>query len=192
MFNKKDYSDVTVSIHGTKLYAHRFVVCVQSPFFAKAFQDKKFLEGETGEIEFHDASAMAYWRVFQYLYTGDYLDDLKVEGLEDAYLDLDDPAMLKDSTVYALADMFFIKELKALALVKLQHRFKVKWQGELFPECVREVYAITKGASSMRSAVAQVAADRGKDLQGEQTFLDLLHEGGDFVVDFYKALRLIW
>lgn len=82
MFNKPDYSDVTIFIQGKKLYAHRFVICVQSRYFAKAFNEKTFVEGETGEIRFDDGSAMAHWRVFQYLYTGDYADDLKVEGLE--------------------------------------------------------------------------------------------------------------
>lgn len=42
----------------------------------------------------------------------------------------------------------------------------------------------------MRSAVAQIAAGHGKELQGEKVFLDLLRDGGDFVVDFYQALQL--
>lgn len=82
MFNKEDYSDVTVLIQGTKLYAHRFVICVQSQFFANAFQGKKFIEGERGEIKFDEGSALAHWRVFEYLYTGSYSDNLKVKGLE--------------------------------------------------------------------------------------------------------------
>jgi hypothetical protein len=82
MFNKQDYSDVTIVIHGVKLYAHRFVICVQSRYFAKAFQDKKFIEGDTGEIKFDDGSAVAHWRVFEYLYTGDYSDNLNVDGLQ--------------------------------------------------------------------------------------------------------------
>jgi hypothetical protein len=40
----------------------------------------------------------------------------------------------------------------------------------------------------MRSVVVQIAAEHGKDLQKEEAFLSLLHGGGDFVVDFYKAL----
>jgi hypothetical protein len=82
MFNKQDYSDVTIVIHGSKLYAHRFVICVQSHYFAKAFNEKTFLEGHTGEIRFDDGSALAHWRVFEYLYTGNYTDNLKIEGLQ--------------------------------------------------------------------------------------------------------------
>ena len=80
MFNKEDYSDVTILIQGTKLYAHRFVICVQSQYFANAFQSKKFIEGEKGEIKFDEGSAIAHWRVFEYLYNGSYSDNLKVKG----------------------------------------------------------------------------------------------------------------
>lgn len=81
MFNKQDYSDVTIFIYGTKLYTHRFVIYVQSRYFAKAFSNKMFAKGRKGEIRFDEGSAMAYWRVFKYLYTGNYTDNLKVEGL---------------------------------------------------------------------------------------------------------------
>jgi hypothetical protein len=84
------------------------------------------------------------------------------------------------------------QKLKALALVKLQGRFKVKRQSEPFPERVQEVYAISQDSSSRCSTVAQVVADYRKELQGEQTFLDLLHEARDFVADLTTALRLIW
>jgi hypothetical protein len=99
--------------------------------------------------------------------------------------------MLKDPRVYALADMFFVKDLKVLALAKLKHRLKTDWQSKIFAVCVEEIYAITRNSSSMRSVVVQIAAEHGKDLQKEKAFLSLLHGGGDFVVDFYKALGLL-
>jgi hypothetical protein len=99
--------------------------------------------------------------------------------------------MLKDPRVYALADMFFLKDLQVLALTKMKHRLKVGWQSKSFPICVEEIYAITRSSCSMRLAVAQIAAEHGKDLQKEEAFLGLLHGGGDFVVDFYEAFR-IW
>lgn len=103
----------------------------------------------------------------------------------------DDPAMLKDPRVYYLAQIFLLEDLKEIALSKLKHRLKVSWQSEIFPVCVEEVYAVTGCPSSMRLAVAQIAAGHEKELQKEETFLDLLHAGGNFVVDFYVALR-IW
>ena len=99
--------------------------------------------------------------------------------------------MLKDPRVYALADMFFLKDLKVLALTKMKYRLKVGWQIKSFRICVEEIYAITRSSCSMRLAVARIAAGHGKDLQKEEAFLGLLYKDGDFVVDFYKALR-IW
>jgi hypothetical protein len=99
--------------------------------------------------------------------------------------------MLKDPRVYALADMFLLEELKTLALTKMKHRLKTNWQCNIFPVCVEEIYSITKSSCSMRLTVAQIAAEHGKDLKKEKAFLDLLHAGGEFVIDFYMALQ-IW
>ncbi|KAF1973221.1 hypothetical protein BU23DRAFT_568522 [Bimuria novae-zelandiae CBS 107.79] len=74
-----------------------------SPYFAKAFQDKTFKEGNTGEIKFEEDSAMAYWRVFEYLYTGDYSDNLNAEGLQGIGL----------NATCAFGDLFFIVEAPA-------------------------------------------------------------------------------
>ncbi|KAH5621967.1 hypothetical protein HBI51_248640 [Parastagonospora nodorum] len=90
-FNNHNYSDATIYIHGVKLYAHKLVICGKCQYFANAFD--KFKEGEQGFIEFNQGSAMAYFRVFQYLYTGDYLAEWEAQGLED---DLD---LLKDPRV---------------------------------------------------------------------------------------------
>ena len=112
-------------------------------------------------MEFKEVSAMACFRVFQYLYTGDYSADREAEGLEGrlpwamshllrAYLSLDDPDLLKDPRVYFLADMFLLENLKALSLAKLQAGLQIGSQSQipgLFPECVREVYSNTSSSS---------------------------------------------
>jgi hypothetical protein len=74
MFNDTKYSDATVHIHDVKLPVHKSVICIQSAYFEKAFQDV-FIEGSSGVLTFNDGSGAAYWRVFEYLYTGDYSDD---------------------------------------------------------------------------------------------------------------------
>ena len=75
MFNNEKYSDATVLIHDVTLHAHKSVICIQSAYFAKAFQEA-FVEGNLGMITFDEGSGAAHWRVFEYLYTGDYSDDL--------------------------------------------------------------------------------------------------------------------
>jgi hypothetical protein len=75
MFNDKKYSDATVVIHGRQLPVHKSVICTQSEYFEKAFLDG-FIEGSSGVLKFDNDSGAAHWRVFEYLYTGDYSDDL--------------------------------------------------------------------------------------------------------------------
>lgn len=81
MFRKELYADVVIIIHGEELPAHHLVICSQSGYFEKAFQDA-FIEGERGRIEFNDDSAAAHWRVMEYLYTGDYGDEWQSDHFE--------------------------------------------------------------------------------------------------------------
>jgi len=75
MFNDARYSDATVAIHGKELPVHRLIICPQSKYFENAFQEG-FAEGSSRVLKYEDGSGAAYWRVFEYLYTGDYSDDL--------------------------------------------------------------------------------------------------------------------
>jgi hypothetical protein len=64
-----------ILIHGVKLPVHKSIICTQSLYFENAFQEA-FVEGSSGVLKFNDGSGAAYWRVLEYLYTGDYSDDL--------------------------------------------------------------------------------------------------------------------
>jgi BTB/POZ domain len=86
LFNDAEYSDVTIFIgkSKTKLPAHSLVLCIRSPYFADALKGE-FVEGKTREFTYAEDSPHALWRVFQYIYTGDYSDEasgaLDCEGL---------------------------------------------------------------------------------------------------------------
>jgi len=75
LFNDTRYSDATVLINGITLPVHKSVICTQSKYFEKAFQDA-FVEGSSGVLTFNIGSGAAHWRVFEYLYTGGYSDEL--------------------------------------------------------------------------------------------------------------------
>lgn len=75
LFNSPKYSDATVLIHDVKLPVHKPVICIQSEYFEKAFQEV-FIEGSSNVLTFKVGSGAAHWRVFEYLYTGDYSDGL--------------------------------------------------------------------------------------------------------------------
>ncbi|KAF2193629.1 hypothetical protein K469DRAFT_239450 [Zopfia rhizophila CBS 207.26] len=185
MFNEEKYSDTTVLIHGVTLHAHRLIICLQSPYFTKALKEA-FVEGSTGAIEFQEGSGIAHWRVFEYLYTGNYSDSLSNKDFEE------DPELCKDLRVYVLADMFFLEDLKALALEKFKRNLEDLWMSDSFPECVREVYKSTyERDHALRSVVVEVAATHAHDLGSNGIFKDLVYEGGDFVVDYFEKLLYI-
>jgi len=75
MFNDATYSDATAIIQANELPVHRSIICTQSEYFEKAFQEA-FVEGCSGVLKLDNRSGAAHWRVFEYLYTGDYSEDL--------------------------------------------------------------------------------------------------------------------
>jgi hypothetical protein len=85
--------------------------------------------------------------------------------------------------------MFFLEDLKALSTTKLRQKLQDLWDTELFPECVRDVYAATaKRDCMMRSAIVEIAAAHARGLGEKEVFKELLREGGDFAVDYINAL----
>lgn len=181
MFNDTRYSDATAVIYGKNLPIHKSVMCTQSKYLEKAFQDS-FVEGSSAVLTFNNGSEAAYWRLFEYLYTGDYPDDLSQDIK-------DDPALLKEPRVYALADMFFLEDLKAVAVAKLQQKLQDLWTSDSFPECIREIYATTpENDLGMRSAVVEVAKVHVRELGSKDILKDLIREGGDFAVEYFESV----
>jgi len=150
-----------------------------------------------GMLKFNDDSGAAHWRVLEYLYTGDYSDDISNNFEGKAALKVNvlgilratrRPPLLKDPRVYALADMFFLDDLKALSTAKLQLKLQDLWTSDLFPECIREIYASTPDSDrAMRAAVVEVASVRIHELGMKAIFKDLIREGGDFAVEYFES-----
>lgn len=95
---------------------------------------------------------------------------------------------MRDARVYGLAEMFFIEGLKKLSIEKLNTKLNLPCPNQTFVDCIQEVYAVTGGSNRMRDMVARKAATRRSDLYKEQFFKNLLHKGGDFVVDMIGSL----
>ena len=90
--------------------------------------------------------------------------------------------------MYALADMYFVEDLKLLSEAKLRQKLRKAEVGEEFAECVREMYATTSERDkTMRSAVVEAAVSQRSAMTSSGK--DLIHDGGDFVVDYIKALK---
>lgn len=91
--------------------------------------------------------------------------------------------------MYALADMFFIEDLKTLSEAKLQARLKLPVESMQFTNCIREIYALTYGVNTLRSAVVKAAVTQRKKPGMIESIKDLIREGGDFAVDYFETLE---
>lgn len=80
LFNQATYSDITILIRNVTLPAHRLIISLQSSYFEDTYSDA--FAQDKGILEFQQGSGIAYWRVFEYLYTGDYSDEATNKDLE--------------------------------------------------------------------------------------------------------------
>ncbi|XWW94389.1 hypothetical protein V2A60_002332 [Cordyceps javanica] len=189
LFNNAKLSDVTINIHAqqgaTKLSAHSFVLAAISPYFRRALEGK-YAESESKEFTFDQDSPHAYWRVFEYMYTGDYSDDpAKMEAFED---EPDDEELARDVRVYCLAEYFDVDSLKTDASERFAFKIRKLWVSDRFPDCIRDIYQSTtksRGAS-LRTAVILEVKNNLAALWERQAFRELYREGGDFAEDLME------
>ncbi|KAL7622552.1 hypothetical protein AAE478_008059 [Parahypoxylon ruwenzoriense] len=195
LFNNPEHADTKVYIGSVELPAHEVVLAIQSPFFKKALIGS-FQESRTKEFRFADGSAHAHWRVFEYMYTGDYSEEanklLDVKGEHFRFVfglgadsHIDDDELIKHVRVYVTADFFLLDELKAYALKRFKSKLQKLWVNKSLMDCIREIYSSTNESEvELRNAVVKVAKEHLNDLWPNKAFQALVREGGNFAVDF--------
>ncbi|UQC77421.1 uncharacterized protein CLUP02_02889 [Colletotrichum lupini] len=156
LFNKSDHVDVKIRIGEFELPAHGLVLAAHSPYFKKALKGN-FQESESKTFRFREGSAHAYWRVFEFMYTNNYSEEVEsIEAQDDA------DELMKHVQVYVLADFFLMPELKSFAVERLKPKLE-----EL----------------RIRDAILRVVKINLDSLWSKKTFRDLVYEGGDFAGD---------
>ncbi|KAI8626743.1 BTB/POZ domain-containing protein [Xylariaceae sp. FL1651] len=182
-FNQPLYADVKIYLGQDELPAHCLMIASQSEYFARALEGN-FVEGEKKEIRFTEGSMQAHWRVFEFMYTGEYSEDPH-PGLSA----LDDDILTKHVRVYALADMFLMENLQKHALKKFESTIREQWVHEEFPNCVREIYESTpENNRGLRDIVLNTTREHLSELWEKTDFKGLVSNGGDFVVDLIGSL----
>ncbi|RDI78632.1 hypothetical protein Vi05172_g11352 [Venturia inaequalis] len=148
-----DYSDLTITCKGKEFKVHKFVLCTQSAFFARAVKKDAFEEGQTGVISMNHDDPDAIEAVLRFLYTGDYNTESVI--------------MQSHLKIYELADRLDIPALKTLSENKFEVLAKNEWKEATFPPCVKIAYDITPpgpGGERLRSMVVQIASQHLKEL----------------------------
>ncbi|KAH0420029.1 hypothetical protein CcaCcLH18_07340 [Colletotrichum camelliae] len=157
LFNKLDYADVKIRIGKFELPAHGLVLAAHSPYFKKALKEN-FQESESKTFEFSEGSAHAYWRVFEFMHTNNYSEEVESFEVQD-----DADELTKHVQVYVLADFFLMPELKRFAVERLKPKLEELWQ--------------------IRDAILRVVKVHLDSLWAKKAFRDLVYEGGDFPGD---------
>lgn len=208
-FNSKLYSDVTIHLGDVELPAHGIVLASQSEYFKKALESP-MKEGIEKKFEFSEGSMHAHWRVFEYIYRGEYILDAAVplgsKGQHPSTIApfttlfmpiyttdwrflADDDDLLKDIRVYELADYFQIENLKNYAFQNFKTRIKTLWVSENLIDCIQEVYKLPSNVSyGIRTEIAKIVRKNLIDLWDRKAFRNLIREGGQFVIDIMKDL----
>ncbi|KAI1109571.1 BTB/POZ domain-containing protein [Nemania sp. NC0429] len=183
LFNNPDHADVKIFIGEHELPAHSVVIASQSPFFEKALNGS-FRESKAKQFLFKEGSAHAHWRVFEYLYTGDYADEANdVLGVPD------DNELIKHVRVYTTAEFFMLDNLKQIALQRFKAHLEGHWISDRLFDCIREVYSHTVDSEDvLRRAVVEVVCTCRAELWKKKEFRALIYDGGDFAVDLMGSL----
>ncbi|KAI3545671.1 hypothetical protein CABS02_09209 [Colletotrichum abscissum] len=178
LFNKSDHADVKIRIGEFELPAHGLVLAAHSPYFKKALKGN-FQESESKTFQFREGSAHAYWRVFEFMYTNNYSEEVEsIEAQDDA------DELTKHVQVYVLADFFLMPELKSFAVERLKPKLEELRVSESFVGCIRETYESTNhSGQQIRDAILRVVKINLDSLWSKKTFRDLVYEGGDFAGD---------
>ncbi|EGR52930.1 uncharacterized protein TRIREDRAFT_102952 [Trichoderma reesei QM6a] len=181
-FNSKLYADVSIRLGGVEIPAHAIVLSAQSEYFKAALRSP-MKEATEKKFEYKEGSMHAHWRVFEYLYRGEYSEDPAPPLLPIA----DDDELIKDIRVYQLADYFRVEGLREYALHNFESKIKHLWVSESFVDCIREVYGATDLGYEMRKAILQVVRGHLGELWEKKAFRLLVREGGDFPMEIISG-----
>ncbi|KAK4958235.1 hypothetical protein LTR10_004661 [Elasticomyces elasticus] len=157
-YKNPKYTDLTIKCGHREWQVHKFVVCSQSPFFAKAC-DGSFKEAEEGVIPLDHDDPSVIEAMVEYMYNFSYHDDHGM-GVDGTVLS----PIVFNVHVLILADKYDMPGLARLAEMKYSTQAFNEWQEAAFADAVALVWAIdAKFADVVREVAIQVALLHAKE-----------------------------
>ncbi|KAI9772811.1 MAG: hypothetical protein M1839_002284 [Geoglossum umbratile] len=185
MLDSGNYSDLTICSGGQEYKVHKVVICLQSPFFAKAC-DGEFQEAKSNRIILAEDDHDTVKRMITYFYIHDYDDEVHSTAFsqpnescfQGRHMPMrEQPALFSSIRVYALADKYDIQELKSLAESRFRIWATTYWIHPDFPDMVRDVYNSTPSTDrGLRNIVEKVLVDHALEVTEQPRFKELLVE----------------
>ncbi|KAH8656126.1 hypothetical protein BGZ60DRAFT_417837 [Tricladium varicosporioides] len=199
VFESGKYSDLIIRSGDRVFKVHRAVICPRSRFFAAAC-DGPFQECISKEISLEEDDPHTVERMLAYLYTSDYCDrdysgpvavetspeELQpmIEKQDNASTTTNEPSLLNNVLVYAIAEKYGITGLKEMAQAKFQSQAGSLLSAKEFPEIIRELYRSTPSSDrGLRDIVSQLCAQRGRTIIDNSDLNSIIVEIGEFGLD---------
>ncbi|KAI5776301.1 BTB/POZ protein [Geopyxis carbonaria] len=168
LFNDPTRSDLTIKAGTAVFHVHQCLLSVRTSFFDKAI-DGGFEEAKDKTITINEHSAHAVERFLTWCYSGDYTADSNTLSLGEGI------------SVYFLADMLGVDELKVLAGKKFRTHLQSKWVANDFTALVEEIYEKTPANDlELRNVVVDIAQTHQGELVKISEYRKILTTYGEF------------
>ncbi|KAK4143077.1 uncharacterized protein C8A04DRAFT_12703, partial [Dichotomopilus funicola] len=199
LYTSQKYSDLVISCGETEYHVHKAIVCSQSDFFAKAC-DAGFRETQEGRIDLSDHDPRLVQIMVHYLYNFEYDAQSQHESSPspasetsgDGTVTKDTPEnLVTHAKVYALAEMYLIPGLKALAVQKFKAEIK-DISASVFCAVAVEVYTSTiESEEGLRDIVVETLSRNMGWIEKEEV-QDLLKSHGTLGCALLLKIRIYW
>ncbi|KAK4958234.1 hypothetical protein LTR10_004660 [Elasticomyces elasticus] len=163
-FGQSKYSDLTIQC-GERLWrVHKIIVCSQSPFFTKAC-DGSFTEAQQGTITLGENDPLVIAAMISYMYTCDYSDEVKADGMEDMM------QILFNVHVHVLADKYDMPDLAEMAAKKFKEWAEKEWKDASFADAAGLVFTPDLPTAPLREVVVAIAVAHAGELNEDMVHL---------------------
>lgn len=111
------------------------------------------------------------------------------EEQDNASATTNEPSLLNNVLVYAIADKYGIAELKKIAKAKFQDQAGSLLSANGFSEVIRELYRSTPSSDrGLRDIVSQVCAQQGRTIVENPDLSNIILEVGEFGLDLLREV----
>ncbi|KAK7536818.1 BTB/POZ protein [Phyllosticta citribraziliensis] len=174
------FADAKIECDGQTFHVHKSVICTQSEYFSRAFDEKNgFKEANTSTIQLQEIEASTVRAIIEFMYHGDYKTTAE------------DNDLLLSIDVYAAAEMYQVGGLKEAATRHFKEVAPSMFDIPTFPDAIHAIYQSTMEEDrGLRDILVDTAVPQIHDLVKATKFNNTLVQNGEFGKDLVHAMNM--
>ncbi|KAI1964886.1 hypothetical protein LOZ58_001577 [Ophidiomyces ophidiicola] len=174
------FADFTIRVAGEEFKAHRVIVCSQSEFFTKLY-DNEWKETAENKIDIEDAEPDVVEAMISFMYNGDYDSSGGAFGRTSS--------LFLTARVYRLAEKLGVPRLKEKTEQKFEDAARTCWNMDDFTPVIQEVYATTSQTDrGLRNLIVKICIMNLASLLKKEEFVSVLEDCAPFSADIAQML----